>query len=233
MAAMDSVRKPFLFIAVILIFLAMLIELGSLAFIGVEPEGDLPTPGLGIGYLALLDGVVFFTAALFAAAVVFPARIMGAVQGIITFVFFLILVILAITGIFVAFGLLMLMVSLLLAIPFGTIAYMAAFADFEVGAARGTLGTLMLLKLGFALFLVLAQQRFLMVKGLVFLVLCSLVANIIVSFLHGIVPGFLVSITDAIAAIVVGIIAAIWALSKLIGSIPGIIKGLRFDRHVA
>lgn len=232
MAAMDALRKPFLFIAVILMFLAILVELGSLAFIG-EEVNNLPAPGLGIAYLALLDSVVFFTAALFAAAVVFPARIMGAVQGIVTFVFFLILVIAAIASIFVAVGLLMLMVSLLLAIPFGTIAYMAAFADFEVNAARATLGTLMLLKLGFAIFLVLAQQQFLMVKGLVFLVICSLVANVIVSFLHGIVPGFLVSITDAIAAIVIGIIAAIWALSKLIGSIPGILKGLRLDRHVA
>lgn len=233
MSALDSLRKPFLFIATILIFVAILVELGSLAFIGIETGSQLPSPGLGIGYLALLDGVVFFTAALFTAAVVFPARALGAFQGIVTFIFFLILVIAAIVAIFVAIALLMLMVSLLLAIPFGTIAYLAAFADFPVNPARVTLGTLMMLKLGFAVFLVMAQQRFLMVKGLVFLVLCSLIANIVVSLLHAIVPGFLVSITDAIAAIIVGIIAAIWALSKLIGAIPGIVKGLRFDRHLA
>jgi hypothetical protein len=62
--------------------------------------------------------------------------------------------------------------------------------------------------------------------------LTSLLANIVVSFLHGLVPFVLVSILDAVAAIVVGVLAAIWALIKLIGSIPAIIFGLRIWRHV-
>jgi hypothetical protein len=124
------------------------------------------------------------------------------------------------------------MVTLLLAVPFGTIAYFATYADFEIAEARATLGVLMLLKVCVVILLVLAQQRFITVKGLVLLLLTSFLANIVVSFLHGLVPLFLVSILDAIAAIVVGVLAAIWALIKLIGSIPGIYKGLRFDRHV-
>jgi hypothetical protein len=89
------------------------------------------------------------------------------------------------------------------------------------------------LKVAVVILLFLAQQRFVTVKGLVLLMLTSLLANIVVSFLHGLVPLFLVSILDAIAAIIVGVLAAIWALIKLIGSIPAILKGIRLDRHLS
>jgi len=232
---MDSLRTPFLIIALALGFVIVLIELGSLGFIGnaAHTELDLPTPGLGVPYLALVDGILLFTIGMFGLALIVPARVLGAIQGIITFVSMLLLLLGCIGLIFVALALLMLMVTLLLAVPFGTIAYFAAYADFDTGDARITLGIIMTLKIAMVIFLVLAQQQFIEVKGLVLLVLTALLAGIVVSFLHGIVPGFLVSITDAIAAIIVGVLAAIWALIKLIGSIPGILKGLRVDRHVA
>jgi hypothetical protein len=63
--------------------------------------------------------------------------------------------------------------------------------------------------------------------------LTSLLANIVVSFLHGLMPMFLVSILDMVAAIVVGVLAAIWAIVKLFGSIPGVLKGIRLDRQLA
>jgi hypothetical protein len=234
----ESLRTPFFVVAVLALVLVVLVELASVGFLGtatIAPAGyrDLPTPGYGIPYLALLDGLLLFTVVLMAVSLVVPERVHGRVQGIVTLIFSLLLLLGAILLIFVAIGLLILMVSLLLAVPFGTIAYMAAFSHFSVGAARGTLGALMTLKLVFAVCLVLAQQRFLENKGLVLLILTSLLANIIVSFLHGFVPGFLVSITDDIGAIVVGILAAIWALVFLIGSIPAVIKALRVDRALA
>src|SRR5262249_46401644 len=134
--------------------------------------------------------------------------------------------------IFLALLLLTLMVTLLLAVPFGTIAYFAAYADFGVGAARLTLGIIMALKIAMVIFLILAQQQFIAVKGLVLLLLTSFLASIVVSLLHSIVPGFLVSILDSIAAIVVGVLGGILALTKLVGAVPGIVKGLRLDRHV-
>jgi hypothetical protein len=107
---------------------------------------------------------------------------------------------------------------------------MAKYAAFAKTPAAVTLSLIMSLKLGFAVFLVLAHQRFLENKGLVLIILTSFLANIILSFLHGIVPRFLVSITDDIGAIIIALLAAIWALFYLIGSIPAIIKALRVDK---
>jgi hypothetical protein len=230
---MDRLRTPFLIVAVILLFVIVLIEMGSRLYIGSGSTIELPTPGLGVPYLALVDGIVLFIIGMFGLALVVPPRLFGAIQGIISFVFTLLMLLASVFLIFAAIVLLMMMVTLLLAVPFGTIAYFAAFADFDIGAARATLGVLMFLKVAVVILLFLAQQRFVTVKGLVLLMLTSLLANIVVSFLHGLVPLFLVSILDAIAAIIVGVLAAIWALIKLIGSIPAILKGIRLDRHLS
>lgn len=231
---MDKLRTPFFIAAVIVMLVVVLTELGSMALlgnVGASPD-ELPTPGLGIPYLALLDGLILFTVGLMGLSLLLPERVHGRLQGIATFIVSLLLLILAIAMIFVAIGLLMLMVSLLLAVPFGTIAYLAAYADFKVGAAQITLGSLMTFKIAFAVLLVLAHQRFLENKGLVLIVLTSLLANVIIAFLHAF-PRFLVSITDGIGAIIIGILAAIWAIVFLIGSIPAVIKALRVDRALS
>lgn len=226
---LDSLRKPFFFIAVALLVIAFLVEIGSKLYLG-SGKVDLPNPGLGIPYLALIDGLLLFTIALMGFALLVPDRIHGKIQGIATFLVALFVLIGAITSIFVAIALLMLMISLLLAVPFGTIVYFATYANFAVAPAAATLSLVMILKLGFAVCLILAHQRFLQNKGLVLLILTSLLATIILSFLHGIVPRFLAYITDDIGAIIAAVLAAIWALVFLIGSIPAIIKALRVDR---
>jgi len=126
-----------------------------------------------------------------------------------------------------AIVLLILMISLLLAAPFGTIIYFAVYGDFPKTAAAATLSSTMFLKILCAILLVLANQRFLKNKGLIFLIVTSLLCGIIVSFLHGFVPTPLVSITDALAAIIVGILGVIWALFFLIFSIPALIRAIR------
>ncbi len=228
---MDRLRTPFFVIALIVVFLIVLVEAASTSWIGVSSDSTLPTPGLGIAYLALVDGVVLFTLGLFGLALIVPARALGAAQGIATFICMLLLLIGSVVLIWLAFMLLTAMVTLLMAVPFGTLAYFAAYADFDVSDARITLGALMALKIALVVLLLLAQQGFMAVKGLVLLLVTSLLANVVVSFLHGLVPVFLVSILDAVAAIVVGVLAAVWSLVKLIGSIPAIVKGVRLDRH--
>ena len=225
---LDTLRKPFFIAALVLILLTVLVELGSAGAARFTESA----PGLGVNYLALLDGLLLFSMALMGISLLLPERVHGRIQGAITFVFALIMLLAAIALIFIAVQLLTLMVTLFMAVPFGTAIYGATYGTFEVGVARGVLGTLMSLKIAFAVLLLLAHQRFLQNKGLVLIVLTSLLANLIVSVLHGIVPGFLVSITDAIGAIVVGILAAIWALVFLIGSIPAIVKALRVDRAI-
>lgn len=227
---LDKLRTPFFIIALIALLLVVLIELSSAAWLPSQGGNyDLPAPGRGIPYLALLDGLVLFTLVLMAMPLIVPPRLHGRVQGIATLIVSLLVLIASISLIFIAIGLLVMMVSLLLAIPFGTLVYLGAFGDFPVGAAQATLGTVMLLKLACVVLLLLAQQKFLENKGLVMIILTSLLANVVIGFAHNF-PRPLVSITDDIAAIVVGILAAIWALVFLIGSIPAIVKALRVDR---
>lgn len=246
---MDRLRLPFFIIAIIAVACVVSVELGGGLIVSGSVAGNvckqLPdevdeddcdpdeandlkdsVPGLAIPYMALLDGVLLFSMLLMAAPMVITDAVQGRIQGVVTLIFSLLLLLAAIGLIILAVAKLLIMVGMLLAVPFGTIAYFAIFAAFPRGAAATVLSTVMMLKIVFAVCLVLAQQRFLQIKSLVLLIVTSLLANVIISFLHGFVPGFLVSITDALAAIIVGILAALWLLFLLIGSIPAIIKAL-------
>lgn len=259
---MDELRKPLFLLAVALIFVAVLVEIGASFGIGaVEPNpaqmrksiaaidpdvdvnktmadlnsgsrGDAP-PGLGIPYLALIDGLILFTVGLMGVSLFVPARVHGRVQGLATFIFALLMAIAAIVLIFIAIQMLLTMVGLFVAAPFGTIAYMAIWGFFDRGGAVVLLAFILFLKLAFAVCLVLAQQRFLESKGLVLIILTSLLATVVVSFLHGFVPIILVSITDAVGALIAAILAVIWAIFFLFGSIASVVKALRVGRASA
>jgi hypothetical protein len=245
---MTSLRTPFFVLALVVTALVVLIELGSgLVVGGGDAAFDLrqeastmegvtadtsgadveEPPGRAITYLALVDGVLLYTVALMGASLVVPERLHGRAQGVLTLIGSIVLIIVAIILAILAFVELLVMVSLLLATPFGTIAYLAIWGFFPRGDAAALLSLLMFLKLGFCVLLVLAHQRFLQQKGLIALVLTSLVCNVVVAFLHGVVPRILVSITDSIAAIVIAIVAIVWGVILLIGSIPSIVSSVR------
>lgn len=220
--ALDTLRKPLFIIAVALIMIALLIELGSAMIAGLGAG----KPGLGIPDLALLDGLLVFTMILMACSLFIPERVQGKIQGVATLIISVVVIILGIAKLFTAIGKLFLMLGLLLAPIFGTIAYLIIFAGFPHGTAAVSLSLLMTLKLFFAGFLIFAHPRFLQNKGLVLMVISSFIATILISYLHGFVPGFLVSITDAVAAIIVVIIAMIWAIVFLVGSIISMVKAI-------
>jgi len=194
-------------------------------------SNENPTPpGLGISYLGLLDGLVLFTVLLIGAALLLPDRLHGRLQGLLTLIVSLLTLLGAIALAFLALGKLVLMLSLLLAVPFGTLAYMAIYGFFNKGGAAAILSLAMFLKLAFAVLLLLAHQRFLQNKGLVLIIATSLLGTVLTAFLHGFVPLFLASITDAVAAIINAVLAAIWALFLLVGAIVSLLKILRLDR---
>lgn len=252
----QELRRPALIVALVLIVIVVLIELGAAAFLETAPDpgqardqlvrseafrdldppaqvraieavekqaaADDGPPGIGIPYLALVDGVFAYTLLLITLALIVPERVQGKVQGIVSLILSLLLLLGGIVLVILAIVKLMLMVTLFLAVPFGTIAYFALFGGFDTTGAAVVLSLVMLLKLVSSGALIVAQQRFTQNKGLVLLVLTSLLATIIVSFLHGLAPSPLVSITDALAAIIVGILGVIWAIAVLIGSIVSI-----------
>lgn len=258
---MDRLRRPFFIAALVCLVLAVLVEVGASLLLptqvpdrqtleaairqeGAQEDVDIhevlqmqqenpPTPGLGIPYLALLDALLLLTLALMGASLLIPERFHGRVQGLVTLIGAIVALMAGLGMLFAAIGLLMLMVGLFTAAPFGTIAYLAVWGFFNRAGAAGTLGFLMLLKLGAAVCLVLAHSRFLQNKGLVLLVLTSVLANAIVGFLHGLVPIVLVSITDALGAIIIAVLALIWAVVLLIGALVSIVKVLRLTRVAA
>lgn len=250
---MGELRKPFFIGAVALILIAVAIEVGATWFLGgmraktdhltsvlddpsfsdyqgainpadMEKLNKGTPPGRAIPAMAVLDGLVLFTVVLMGAPLFIPERIFAKVQGVATLVVSLLALIGSITGIFLTFALLILMIALFTAFPFGTIVYLIIFGFFDRTGANVTLSLLMMLKLAFAACLILAHQRFIQNKGLVLIVLTSLAANIIISFSHAIVPVPLVSITDGIAAIVVFVLVVLWAAFFLVGSIVAVTK---------
>jgi hypothetical protein len=252
---MGELRKPFFIGAVALILIAVAIEVGATWFLGgMRAKADQVTsviddpsfsayqgainpadldklnkgtpPGRAIPAMAILDGLVLFTVVLMGAPLFIPERIFAKVQGIATLVVSLLALIGSIMGVFLTFALLILMVALFTAFPFGTIVYLIIFGFFDRTGANVTLSLLMMLKLAFAACLILAHQRFIQNKGLVLIILTSLAANIIVSFLYGLVPVPLVSIIDAIATIIVFVLVILWAAFLLIGSIVAVVKAL-------
>ena len=221
---LDKLRTPFFIIALVLVVCVVLIEMGSSVFL--LSNSPKPTPGYGIPYLAVLDGLLAMTIVLFGVPLVISERLHGKIQGILVFLITLFVIIGTIMMILMAIVELMIMIILLTTPIFGTIAYFAIYGDFNTGGAAITLSLIMVLKIAFAWCLFLAHQRFLQNKGLVLIVLTSFLANIVISFLHGLVPGFLVSITDVIGGIVVGILAVIWGIFFLISSIMSMVKAL-------
>jgi hypothetical protein len=245
--------RIFLVVATILSLLVVLLEVGAEAVFPVDPPSlatvqqslkqekrqhpDSPDvslqnpkatpPGLGIPYLALLDGLVllslsFMTLASFTTTTFAKTELR--VQNVVMLVGSLLDVILAITLALLAFAALIGMVTLFLAAPFGTVAYLVAFGFFNTGRAVAILSFILLLKLAGVVLLLLAGQwnrRLLVLLGV------SLLNTVIVSFLQGFPPAPLVSILDALAAMVVAIIALIMALPMLVGSVIGVVKSLR------
>ncbi|GAA2095538.1 hypothetical protein GCM10009841_06720 [Microlunatus panaciterrae] len=188
-------------------------------------------PGLAIPDLALVNGLLLLILVLTALPLLIGDRATGTVQGIVSIVGGLLGLLGGIVLAIVAFVALMLMVSLFLAAPFGTLAYLAIFGSFDTGGSALILGVVIVLQVLGAILLVIAQQRFLLSKGLVLLFLTALLLTLLTSILHSIVPGILVSITDAIGALIISIVGAIWSLVILIGGIVGALRLLQLGRQ--
>lgn len=223
---MAALRTPFFVLALLTMALVVAFELSTLAFLRTEVIGDESAPGLGGPYLALLDGILLWTTMVFTLGY-FPLK---SVTSRVATIVGLILAFLGIIGAFFmvlfAFSALMLMVGLLLAAPFGTIAYLAAFGDFPKPEAVAALSFIILLKLLFLVFLALTDLSYLKAKGLMILLGVSILATWLTSFLIAFPPSFLATITDTVGALVTSVIAFVWLIVIFIFAIVGLFKVL-------
>ena len=262
----DSLRKPFLIAALLVVLVAFLCCLGSSLVTGPPPFADRVNqtltnpqtvalldrfdidagdardtlsdtrpenpPGMGIPALALIEGLLLLVLIITAAPLLIGERITGILTGGVSIIGGLVALLAAIATAIVSFTALMLMVSLLLSAPFGTLAYLAIFGSFDTGGAALFTSLVLGLTLAGLVLLVLAQQRFLKGKGLLLLLLTAALLTFVTALLHSIVPGFLVSITDALAALITAIVSAIWALLVLIGGIVSAVRVLQLGRQI-
>jgi hypothetical protein len=223
-------RKPVFVIALIVIGLTVLVELSSIALVSNVSSAantlNVSVSGQAIPSMSVLDGLIFYAMLMMAIALLLPERFQSKVQSIATIIVALILLLACVVRIVVDLQLLFLMIGLLLAVPFGTIAYLVIWGHFDTGSARVALSLIMFLKIAFCVCLVIAQQRFLKNKGLVLIILTSFLANILIAFLYGLVPSPLVSILDMVGAIVVCILAAVWLVIYLVGGVISTITAL-------
>jgi hypothetical protein len=226
---MSQAKLALFLLGCLTLLLALVVEVGLGSSLPSASGGlaDAATPGIGIRYLATIDIALFYTLTLMALEFIAPRAILGRVQGVVTLILSIIGILAVIVLVILAITALMLMVSLLLAPPFGTLAYFAAWGTFPSGTARGTLALIMFLKIASVLLLIFASPAFLKNKGLVVLIAFSLLATFLNGFLIAFVPSFLASITDALSAIISGVLGAIWMLVMLIGAIFAVIRMLR------
>ncbi|WP_311214820.1 MULTISPECIES: hypothetical protein [unclassified Arthrobacter] len=246
----DALRRPFFYAALLVFAVVVLAEVGMSLLLGqaaVEPVSaaeatklgvplpvfsslqrpDADPPGAGIGFLAFLDGLLLFTVVMLGLSLIMDLRTYGRVQGIATLIVTLLWVIAAFLTAMLALAKLFLMIGLFVAAPFGTIAYLALWGSFPKGQAAAILGLLLLLKIVFAVLLILSQPKFLKVTGLVVLLVISVLLQVVLGIIHGFLPGPLVSIGDQFWALITVVVALVWALIMLIASIPAIINALR------
>lgn len=258
---LDALNRPLFLLALIAWFLVVLVEIGSSFLPVPEPtaiqmhaqmvreqpddppsladveqmkrerDKEPPRPGYAITCLIFFDGMAFLGFFWMGAGLLFPKRRVAQAQAITSLFISLIAIIAGIIVAIIIFILLTVMIGLLLAVPFGTLAYLAIWGFFNTGAAAGTVGLLLFLKIATAVLLILAHRDFIKNKGLVILLLISLGLTFLISFLHGFPPGILVSITDAIAALIILIVSIIWSILVFIGAIMATIKAVKPEKR--
>jgi hypothetical protein len=212
MTGIAMIKKPLILAGAACWSLAFLVEVSRVS------------PGLAVLYMALFDGLLLVTVGSIAMRMFLGQRVHGSLDGPVKLITSLIIIFLSIIALFLAFALLLMLVGLLMAIPFGTIAYFAAFANFGRDQAAAVLSIILALKLAGSGLVAFGDTGLLKDKGMIVMVLLSLLCNLIISFLHSVVPRFLVTITDTIAAIVVAILALIAAIPYLLAGLGSLVR---------
>ena len=248
MPVLAEVRRPLFFLACFALLLAVLVELGSGLVVGggsagpvaglaagipgVEPDmvADVDAespPGNGIGHLALIDGYLLFSVVMLGLSFVLSQRAYGRIQGIVTLIVSFCWIILSFIMALIAFVLLLVMFGLFVAVPFGTIAYLAVWGFFPVGQAATVLGLVLFLKLVFLVLLVLSQQKFLKAVALMIHIAVSFVLQLVLGIVQGWLPGIVVSLGDQLLALVFAIVSLVGAIWAFVWTIPAVVNAIR------
>ena len=160
--------KPLYVFAAIAILICVGLEAGASWL--PQPSGSALGQGqLGIAALWLFDISLLWTLILGALAFVVDRNLLGKVQGIVTLVLSIVIILWGLKTLIIDFVLLLIMVALLSSF-FGWLVYVPLFAFFNTGQAAEFLGILTLFKLVALVLLVVAQRRFARQFGILLIV---------------------------------------------------------------
>lgn len=225
---MDATKLGLFCLGLFAFAMAILGEFSLGAMIGrIEGAGTDSAPGWGIRMLGLIDLALGWTLALMAVEIIRPMGPLAKVQGFVTLVLSIFGILAGLLLIFATLSLLILMVSLLLAFPFGTAAYMAAWAAFPAGAAQAILALLMTFKLIGIGLLMVATPALLKNRGLLLLLGLSVGLTFLTGLLIGLVPGVVAAIADVLCALVSAVAGTIWMGVLLVGALGAILRAVR------
>ncbi|MBR0748763.1 hypothetical protein JQ582_33015 [Bradyrhizobium japonicum] len=229
---MSKAKLAFFFLGVLTLAFAIIVESVTGASLpqyrATAAVPNVPPPGIGIRSLIFFDAVLAYTLWLLAIDF-FPGlrAIFARLQGALTLVLSIVGILLALAFVIAAINLITTMLTLLVSPPFGTIAYFAAWGNFDKTPARMVIDLSMFLKILGLCFIAASNPLFLRNKGFVLLFGFSLGLTFVLGLLHALPPSFLVAITDALGAIITGIAALIWMIVLLIGAVFAIIRAIR------
>jgi hypothetical protein len=103
---------------------------------------------------------------------------------------------------------------------------------FPKSGVLAAAGAIMILKLFFCLFLVLAHQGYLKLKGLIASVGVSLAETWLIAFLIAFLPFILTPIADVVSALVIAIVGVVWLIIIAIASLINLVKVILSVRRI-
>ena len=195
-------------------------------------DGEAP-PGLSSRALAALDLLLVWSALLLATATVSPRAWHARLRSVLTPVVCVLAALGCLALALAAVARLVLLLSLLLSPPFGTIAYLVVYGGFPTGALTAALGAAALLRAVFAGLLLASSWRYLRNRTLVALTATAFLCTAVAGLVLGLLPGILHAIADAALAILFAVLALVWAVILLLTSLPGLLALVRSWRMPA
>lgn len=123
--------------------------------------------------------------------------------------------------------LLMTMISLLTALPFGTLVYIAIWGTFDRETAETLLGAALVARVVAAAAILCHRPSARLLRHLLPLFVSGVGCAALLSFLHGAVPMLLVSLLDALAAVIIAIVGLVWGVVFAWRGLDGTLKWAR------
>ena len=226
-------RRLFFWLAMGALVLVLCVELGTYSplvrgALGLTIE-DAPvsTPGLALRAHLVVDGFLALNGLSMVLAMGLGGAAGGRMHALASLVCGVLGLIGAIALLVLAIAFAMMLISLILAPPFGTIAYFAGYGAFPKGPALAALAVIMTLKLTAGGLLLASNLNHAKNRGLVLTFLLALLATIVTAFLIGLLPRPLGSILDAVAAALVAVVGIVMALRAALGGASGSVRALR------